>query len=267
MSLEDDILVQRLKRAEEIEALGFRAYGQRFDFTHTIPNILREYSEKTAEDLVEKPVVKIAGRIQTMRRMGKAGFLHLMQAGEKLQVYIRKDGVSETESKLYEMLDTGDIIGVEGYLFRTRTGELSVHAEKLTFLSKILLALPEKFHGLEDVEVRYRQRYLDLIANPDDRESRVAEGFRDAREDHCVAAEATRTARLHRGRDADDAASLRGRDRSPVRHASQYAQYARYGFVFADRAGALFEAADRGRARSGVRNQSQLSERGDFDES
>jgi lysyl-tRNA synthetase class 2 len=167
MSLEDEILVQRLKRTEEIEALGFRAYGQRFDFTHTIPNILREYSEKTAEDLVEKPVVKIAGRIQTMRRMGKAGFLHLMQAGEKLQVYIRKDAVSEAEYKLYEMLDTGDIIGVEGYLFRTRTGELSVHAEKLTFLSKILLALPEKFHGLEDVEVRYRQRYLDLIANPE----------------------------------------------------------------------------------------------------
>ena len=102
-----------------------------------------------------------------MRRMGKAGFLHLMQWGEKLQVYIRKDAVSDNEYKLYEILDTGDIIGVEGYLFRTRTGELSVHAEKLTFLSKILLALPEKFHGLEDVEMRYRQRYLDLIANPE----------------------------------------------------------------------------------------------------
>jgi lysyl-tRNA synthetase class 2 len=167
MSLEDDLFQQRLKRTAEIEALGFRAYGQRFDFTCTIPHILREYSEKTAEDLASKPEVKIAGRIQTMRRMGKAGFLHLMQAGEKLQVYIRKDAVSETEYKLYELLDTGDIIGVEGYLFRTRTGELSVHAEKLTFLSKILLALPEKFHGLEDVEVRYRQRYLDLIANPE----------------------------------------------------------------------------------------------------
>jgi lysyl-tRNA synthetase class 2 len=167
MSLEDDLFEQRLKRAAEIDALGFRAYGQRFDFTHTIPNILREYSEKTADDLAGKPEVKIAGRIQTMRRMGKAGFLHLMQAGEKLQVYIRKDAISETEQKLYEMLDTGDIIGVEGYLFRTRTGELSVHAEKLTFLSKILLALPEKFHGLEDVEMRYRQRYLDLIANPE----------------------------------------------------------------------------------------------------
>jgi lysyl-tRNA synthetase class 2 len=167
MSLEDDLYDQRVKRTAEIEALGFRAYGQRFDFTQTIPGILREYSEKTAEDLAEKPPVKIAGRIQTMRRMGKAGFLHVMQSGEKLQVYIRKDAVSETEYKLYEILDIGDIIGVEGYLFRTRTGELSVHAEKLTFLSKILLALPEKFHGLEDVEVRYRQRYLDLIANPE----------------------------------------------------------------------------------------------------
>jgi lysyl-tRNA synthetase class 2 len=167
MSLEDDFLVQRQKRTAEIEALGFRPYGQRFDFTHTIPDILRGYSEKTAEQLADKPQVCIAGRIQTMRRMGKAGFLHLMQTGEKLQVYIRKDAVAETEYQLYEILDTGDIIGVEGYLFRTRTGELSVHAEKLTFLSKILLTLPEKFHGLEDVEVRYRQRYLDLIANPE----------------------------------------------------------------------------------------------------
>jgi lysyl-tRNA synthetase class 2 len=167
MSLEDDLFDQRLKRTAEIEALGFRAYGQRFDFTHTISAILREYHDKTAEQLENKPQVRIAGRIQTMRRMGKAGFLHLMQDGEKLQVYIRKDAVSEKEYQLYEILDTGDIIGVEGYLFRTRTGELSVHAERLTFLSKILLALPEKFHGLEDVEVRYRQRYLDLIANPE----------------------------------------------------------------------------------------------------
>src|SRR5208282_5911725 len=107
------------------------------------------------------------GRIQTVRRMGKAGFMHLAQSGERLQVYIRKDAVSEREYTLYNLLDLGDIIGVEGYLFRTRTGELSVHVETLTFLSKILLNMPEKFHGLEDVEIRYRQRYLDLIANPE----------------------------------------------------------------------------------------------------
>jgi len=168
LSLEDDLLEQRVRRIAEIEALGFRAYGQRFDFTHTIPQVLAAQSARTAAELdAEKPRVKIAGRIQTVRRMGKAGFMHLAQSGERLQVYIRKDAVSEREYTLYNLLDLGDIIGVEGYLFRTRTGELSVHVETLTFLSKILLNMPEKFHGLEDVEIRYRQRYLDLIANPE----------------------------------------------------------------------------------------------------
>ena len=167
MSLEDDLFAQRLRRTAEIEALGFRAYGQRFDASHTIPQILADYSAKTAEELADKPEVRIAGRIQTIRRMGKAGFMHLMQSGEHLQVYVRKDAVPEADYSLYEGLDLGDIVGVDGYLFRTRTGELSVHAEKLTFLSKILLAMPEKWHGLEDVEIRYRQRYLDLIANPE----------------------------------------------------------------------------------------------------
>jgi lysyl-tRNA synthetase class 2 len=115
----------------------------------------------------EKISVRVPGRILTVRRMGKAGFLHLQQNGEKLQAYVRKDAVSETAYKLYELLDLGDIIGVTGYLFRTKTGELSVHVEDLTFLSKILLVLPEKWHGLEDVETRYRQRYLDLISNSD----------------------------------------------------------------------------------------------------
>jgi len=167
LSLEDDLFAQRLRRTAEIEALGFRAYGQRFDATHTIPQILADYGAKTAEELADKPRVQIAGRIQTVRRMGKAGFMHLMQSGERLQVYVRKDAVPEADYSLYEGFDLGDIVGVDGYLFRTRTGELSVHAEKLTFLSKILLAMPEKWHGLEDVEIRYRQRYLDLIANPE----------------------------------------------------------------------------------------------------
>jgi len=167
LSLEDDLFAQRLRRTAEIEALGFRAYGQRFDASHTIPQILADYSAKTSEELADQPRVRIAGRIQTVRRMGKAGFMHLMQSGERLQVYVRKDAIPEADYALYEGFDLGDIVGVDGYLFRTRTGELSVHAEKLTFLSKILLAMPEKWHGLEDVEIRYRQRYLDLIANPD----------------------------------------------------------------------------------------------------
>ncbi len=166
--LEEDLLRQRLQRIREIEALGYRAFGQRFDFTHTIPEIRAAYGGKTAAELeAERPRVRVAGRIQTIRRMGKAGFAHLLQQGEKLQVYIRKDAVSGTDYKLYEMLDAGDLIGVEGYLFHTRTGELTVHAEKLFFLAKTLLSMPEKWHGLEDIETRYRQRYLDLISSPE----------------------------------------------------------------------------------------------------
>ncbi len=167
MALEDELLRQRHERLAQIRQLGFEPYGQAFDSTHTIPQILAEYNGKTAEELGEAVRVRVAGRILTVRRMGKAGFLHLLQNGEKLQIYVKKDAVPEASYRLYELLDNGDIIGVSGYLFRTRTGELTIHAQELFFLSKILLALPEKWHGLEDIEMRYRQRYLDLIANPE----------------------------------------------------------------------------------------------------
>ncbi len=169
MSLEDDLLEQRLRRIREIEALGFRAYGQRFEFTHTIPDIVAEYLPLAAEQLEPAVTVRIAGRIQTIRRMGKAGFAHLSQGGARLQIYVKKDAVTEQDYSLYQLLDLGDLVGAEGYLFRTRTGELSVHVTRLYFLAKTLLNMPEKWHGLEDVEIRYRQRYLDLIANPDSR--------------------------------------------------------------------------------------------------
>ncbi len=165
--MEDELLGQRHQRAAQIRQLGYEPYGHPFPYTHTIPQILDQYASKTSEELEARVQVRIAGRIQTIRRMGKAGFLNLIQEGKKLQVYIKKDAVSEANYKLYELLDIGDIIGVAGYLFRTKTGELTVHAEELFFLSKVMLALPEKWHGLEDVEIRYRQRYLDLIANPD----------------------------------------------------------------------------------------------------
>jgi lysyl-tRNA synthetase class 2 len=167
LPLEDELLKQRVERTKQIETLGFKAYGHRFDFTHTIPQVLKEFGQKTAEELEPHIAVKICGRIQTMRRMGKAGFLHLMQNGERLQIYVKKDNLTEQDFELYQLLDIGDIIGADGYLFRTRTGELSVHVEKIYFLAKTLLSMPEKFHGLEDVETRYRQRYLDLISNPE----------------------------------------------------------------------------------------------------
>lgn len=167
MSLEDELYEQRIRRIAEIEALGFQAYGHRFETTHTIPQILSEYGQKTAEQLEPRVQLRIAGRIQTMRKMGKAGFAHVAQNGERLQIYVRKDSVPANDFALYELLEIGDIVGVEGYLFRTKTGELSVHAERLDFMSKTLYSMPEKWHGLGDVEIRYRQRYLDLIANPE----------------------------------------------------------------------------------------------------
>jgi lysyl-tRNA synthetase class 2 len=174
LSLEDELLKQRLARTAEIEALGHRPYGRRFDFTHTVPDILAAYGAKTAEELTAEVRVRIAGRLMTLRHMGKAGFAHLQQNGERLQIYVKKDAVGERDYQLFKLVDLGDIIGVEGYLFRTRTGELSVHVEKIEFLSKTLLTMPEKWHGLEDVETRYRQRYLDLIANPEVRKVFVA---------------------------------------------------------------------------------------------
>jgi len=166
LSLEQELLEQRLGRIRQIEALGYRAYGQRFDFTHTIPQINAGYQSKSAEELEPRVNVRICGRIQTIRRMGKAGFAHLLQGGERLQIYVKKDVLAERDFQLYQLLDIGDIVGADGYLFRTRTGELTLHVDQLYFLAKTLLSMPEKWHGLEDVEIRYRQRYLDLIANP-----------------------------------------------------------------------------------------------------
>ena len=173
LALEDDLLSQRGTRIAQIEKLGYEPYGHAFDFTHRIPSIVAEFGSKTAEDLEHRVPVRIAGRIRAIRRMGKAGFLHLLQDGESLQIYVKKDAVPGKVYALYELLDIGDIIGASGYLFRTRTGELSLHVEDIDFLSKIMLPLPEKWHGLEDVETRYRQRYVDLIANPESRRAFV----------------------------------------------------------------------------------------------
>ncbi len=164
----DSLFLQRKTKHDAIVALGYEAYPRKFEFSHTIPQILAEYSPRTAEELTATKIpVRIAGRMMTVRPHGKAGFAHLTGGGEKLQVYIRLDAVGERDFELFKLLDLGDIIGVEGYLFRTRTGELTVHAERLHFLAKALLPLPEKWHGLTDVEIRYRQRYVDLMVNPE----------------------------------------------------------------------------------------------------
>ena len=171
MALDEKIYELRREKLKQIEALGQRAYPTKYEFTHTIPTILADYSGKSAEELDQSRVnVRVAGRIMAIRLMGKAGFAHLQQGGQKLQIYVKKDAVGEKGFELYKLLDLGDHVGVSGYLFRTRTGELSIHVEEITFLSKDLLPLPEKWHGLTDVELRYRQRYVDLVMNPEVRE-------------------------------------------------------------------------------------------------
>lgn len=171
MALDENIYKLRREKLKQIEALGQRVYPTKYEFTHTIPAILAEYLHKSAEELENPRVeVRVAGRIMAIRLMGKAGFAHLQQGGQKLQIYVKKDAVGEKGFELYRLLDLGDHVGVRGYLFRTRTGELSVHVEDITFLSKDLLPLPEKWHGLTDVELRYRQRYVDLVMNPDVRD-------------------------------------------------------------------------------------------------
>ena len=171
MALDDKIYQLRREKLKAIEALGQPTYRTRYEFTHTIEQILADYSAKTAEDLDKARVtVRVAGRIMAIRLMGKAGFAHLQQGGKRLQIYVKKDSVGDKGFDLYKLLDLGDHIGVKGYLFRTKTNELTVHVDELTFLSKDLLPLPEKWHGLTDVELRYRQRYVDLVMNPEVRE-------------------------------------------------------------------------------------------------
>jgi lysyl-tRNA synthetase class 2 len=171
LALDEHIYELRREKLKQIEALGQQAYPRKYEFTHTIEQILADYTPKSAEELEQSRVtVRVAGRIMAIRLMGKAGFAHLQQGGQKLQIYVKKDAVGDKGFELYKLLDLGDHIGVSGYLFRTRTGELSIHVEEITFLSKDLLPLPEKWHGLTDVELRYRQRYVDLVMNPDVRE-------------------------------------------------------------------------------------------------
>jgi lysyl-tRNA synthetase class 2 len=166
----------RQSKLQEIEKLGQAAYPNRFpagqsESAASVSAVRAQYGQATGEELEATRVqVSVAGRIMAIRAQGKAGFATLQQEGERLQIYVRLDAVGEAGFALYKLLDLGDHIGVSGYLFRTRTGELTVHVETLTFLAKAMLALPEKYHGLSDVELRYRQRYVDLFTNLESRE-------------------------------------------------------------------------------------------------
>jgi lysyl-tRNA synthetase, class II len=162
---------QRQKKLEQIRALGIDPFPREYRWTDTPAALTAKYGETSAAELeAQKREVRVAGRIVSLRLMGKAGFAHLQGSGKRIQIYVKKDVVGEQGFQLFHLLDLGDSIGVRGHLFRTKTNELSVWVEELTFLSKALLPLPEKWHGLADIETRYRQRYLDLIANEKSRQ-------------------------------------------------------------------------------------------------
>ena len=158
---------QRLEKLQQLQNKGVRPFGTSFPTTHTLETILETYSSLTKEELETTPIpCSVAGRITAMRRFGKAAFAGLQEEGHRLQVYLKKDVLGDEAYELCQTLDLGDWIGVEGRLFRTKTDELTVEVKTLTFLTKGLRPLPEKWHGLTDIEMRYRQRYVDLIANP-----------------------------------------------------------------------------------------------------
>ena len=167
---ESDQVVQRRANLEELRKLGVDPYPHRFDPQGSVEEIVQRHGAKDGEVLdAEQVTTRTAGRILAIRSFGKANFLVLSDGKARIQVYIRQDALSERDFRIFKLLDFGDWVGVEGRLFRTKTRELTIWASKLEFLAKCLLPLPEKWHGLTDVEIRYRQRYLDLIVNPDAR--------------------------------------------------------------------------------------------------
>ena len=185
MSAEDEQIQQRKSNLAELAKLGVEVYPRTFERRHTITELVDTYGQRSHDELEADRVETItAGRILAIRSFGKANFLVLSDGHAKLQVYIRQDSMPELDFKTFKLLDFGDWVGVEGHLFRTRTNEFTIHASRVHFLAKCLLPLPEKWHGLTDVEIRYRQRYLDLAVNPDSRRvfetrSRVVSAIRE----------------------------------------------------------------------------------------
>ena len=158
----------RIEKLEKLQALGLDVWPRKAERTHGIAELVVSHAEATAEQLEAEPqVVSVMGRVIAIREMGKSVFVHFTENGEKLQVYFRMNDLAAPGWDVVKLLDLGDFISVTGPLMRTKMGELSVRAQRLQFLTKAHLPLPEKWHGLQDKELRYRQRYLDLASNPD----------------------------------------------------------------------------------------------------
>src|SRR5258708_5236168 len=185
MTSQEEQIQQRQSNLAELAKLGIEIYPRKFERRHTISELVDAYGQRSHDELEGDRIETITGgRILAIRAFGKANFLVLSDGHAKIQVYIRQDSMPELDFRIYKLLDFGDWVGIEGRLFRTRTNEFTIWASRLHFLAKCLLPLPEKWHGLTDVEIRYRQRYLDLIVNPASRRvfetrSRVIQATRD----------------------------------------------------------------------------------------
>lgn len=168
----NDQLIVRRQKMQAFRDEGIDPFGARFERTHLSAEVVEAYGELSKEELEEaNHQVVIAGRVMTKRGKGKAGFAHLQDLQGQIQIYVRKDAIGEEAYEYYNTVDLGDILGVKGIVFKTNVGELSIKAQEVVFLTKALRPLPEKFHGLKDVEQRYRQRYLDLITSQSSKET------------------------------------------------------------------------------------------------
>ncbi|WP_026021949.1 lysine--tRNA ligase [Bacillus timonensis] len=186
----NDQLIVRREKLHTLREMGVDPFGKRFERTHSTRELIDLYDAFTKEQLDEKEIsVTIAGRIMTKRGKGKAGFTHIQDLTGQIQLYVRLDAVGEEQYEVFNMADLGDIVGVSGTVFKTKVGELSIKVTSFELLSKALRPLPDKFHGLKDVEQRYRQRYLDLIMSPESKEtfitrSKIIRAMRRYLDDH-----------------------------------------------------------------------------------
>nr|NIR12709.1 lysine--tRNA ligase [Desulfobacterales bacterium] len=171
MSEESQILRQRRQKAQELRDAGVQLYPNDFNVRDHLGDIREHYGEWSEEHLAqEQKIFLCAGRIMSMRSFGKASFMHIKDATAKLQVYVQREVIGQEEYRVFKKMDIGDFVGIKGTVFRTHKGELTLQAQEVRLLSKSLRPLPEKWHGLRDVETRYRQRYVDLLVNDNVRE-------------------------------------------------------------------------------------------------
>src|SRR5512133_3647779 len=253
---EREILAQRLKKAEALRALGVNPYGNGLRAAHVTKDLHDRYGQQKTEEIAADPGRwSIAGRVLANRAFGKAAFLKVRDRAGEIQVWVKKDKVGDKAFEVYKLLDVGDVIAAEGPATRTKTGELTVEAATFTILTKSLRPLPEKWHGLTDVEQRYRQRYVDLLVTPGVRDvfikrARIIQTIRRVLDARGYLEVETPT--LHKPEEAGGAAAVRDAPQRP-----------RHGSEAADRDRAAPEAARGRRLRPRLRDRPDLAERGD----